>query len=252
MKRVKQRTDSGVICELEIYNVSDAMEDVRKAKPPRPRFASEEEREAHRRGIARRRNIRKVNNNFTPASYYSTLTLDDPHEVHTFKEARRLARNFIRALKRHAPGCKIMLYMGRGENTDRIHFHMLSDGIPEDVICALWKMGEVRRIVHLREHNSYNGVDHGQDYTGLANYLFNHWTPEQGGRCCMETTSTLVKPKKEEPKEIKREYSPDKPPRAPKGYFLVETKATKYGYLYFKYVKKPPKRERKRACSAAP
>ena len=37
-------------------------------------------------------------------------------------------------------------------------------------------------------------------------------------------------------------------PRPPKGYILVETKSTKYGYLYFKYVLEPPKRKRKRAA----
>ena len=71
--------------------------------------------------------------------------------------------------------------MGRGKGTHRIHFHMVSEGIPEEQIRKLWGMGEIVRIEHLREHNYYSGIDHGQDYTGLANYLFGHWTPEQGG-----------------------------------------------------------------------
>ena len=45
-----------------------------------------------------------------------------------------------------------------------------------------------------------------------------------------------------------RVYTESKPPRPPKGYILVETKSTKYGYLYFKYVLEPPKRKRKRAA----
>ena len=57
----------------------------------------------------------------------------------------------------------------------------------------------------------------------------------------------LRQPEREKPKEIKRQYSEQKPPRAPKGYVLVESKATRYGYLYFKYVRIPPKRTRKKA-----
>ena len=60
----------------------------------------------------------------------------------------------------------------------------------------------------------------------------------------------FCKPEREEAKEIKREYTEAKPPRAPKGYILVETKSTKYGYLYFKYVLEPPKRTRKRTTRA--
>ena len=89
-------------------------------------------------------------------------------------------------------------------------------------------------------------MDHGQDYTGLANYLFDHWTPEQGGHR-WRPTKNLRQPEREKPKEIKREYSEHKPPKAPKGYMLVESRATKYGYLYFKYVKIPdPPRRRPR------
>ena len=36
--------------------------------------------------------------------------------------------------------------------------------------------------------------------------------------------------------EIKKDYSEDKPPTPPKGYKMVESRGTKYGYMYFKYV----------------
>ena len=118
--------------------------------------------------------------------------------------------------------------------------HMLSEGVPEELIRRQWYLGSVVRIEHLKGHNYYDGVDHGQDYTGLANYLFDHWTPEQGGHR-WKPTKNLRQPERENPKEIKRQYSEQKPPRAPKGYVLVESKATRYGYLYFKYVRIPPK-----------
>ena len=139
-----------------------------------------------------------------------------------------------------------MIYMGRGKSTHRIHFHMLSEGVSEDLIRRLWGMGDLLRIDHLRAHNYYNGIDHGQDYTGLANYLFDHWTPEQGGRRRWKQTANLLKPGKGKPVEVKREYSEKRPPRAPKGYILVEVKKTKYGYFYFKFVRKPVRESRRK------
>lgn len=237
MKRVKTRTDSGVVSEMKVFNVSDRA-DVKTARPPRPRFKDEAERAAHRLEISRRRHTRIVNANFGPSSYYSTLTLDDEHEVHTFPEARRIRDNYAKRLKYHYPKARFIIYMGRGKNTHRIHLHMLSEGIPLADIVKLWGQGEIKRVDPMRAHNYYNGVDHGPDYTGLANYLFNHWTPEQGGRR-WKGTRNLRRPKPGKPVVVKREYTEKHPPRAPKGYILVECKKTKYGYFYFKFVRKP-------------
>lgn len=128
---------------------------------------------------------------------------------------------------------------------------MVSEGIPEDMITKLWGMGEIVRIEHLREHNYYSGIDHGQDYTGLANYLFDHWTPEQGGHR-WKKAGKLDKPDREPSTEVKRNYTENKPPRPPKGYILVESKATKYGYLYYKYVRQPepPKKARRKKAGS--
>lgn len=238
MKRVKVQIDSGAVKELIFYNVAERV-DVKNSKPSRPRFKDEEERAAFCLAVARRRNVRTVNANFGPSSYYSTLTLNNENEVHTFPEARKIRDNFIRCIKYHCPDAKIIIYMGRGKSTHRIHFHMLSEGVPEDVIAKLWRYGEIKQISHLRAHNYYNGIDHGQDYTGLANYLFDHWAPEQGGRRRYKQTANLCKPEEEKPVEVRREYSPRRPPMTPKGYILVESKNTKYGYLYFKYVRQP-------------
>lgn len=244
MRRVKKRTFSGVVCEQEVYDIPDRIKDVRNAKPPRPRFKTEEEREQHRIGISRRKHTRLVNSNFTHNSLYSTLTLSNQFEVHTFEEAEKIRKNFMKRIKRKFPDARMMIYMGRGKSTHRIHFHMLSDGVPEEAIRQKWNLGNIIRIDHLKEHNYYDGIDYGEDYTGLANYLFDHWTPEQG-RKRWSATQNLIKPEEETPKEIKREYTETKAPLAPKGYILVESKSTKYGYLYFKYVKKPPKKSRK-------
>lgn len=244
MQRVKRRTFSGVVCEQEVFSVPDRLKNLDKAEP-RTRFKSEEEREAHKLGISRRRHARSINENYGPTSLYSTLTIDTEHEVHTFDETRRLRDNYVRRLKYHAPEARINVYMGRGKSTQRIHFHMISEGLSEAMIRDLWGLGDVLRIEHLREHNYYDGVDYGRDYTGLANYLFDHWTPEQGGHRWKQTKN-LKKPERETPTIVRRNYSEKRPPRPPKGYILVESRATHFGYLYFKYILQPPKRERRK------
>ena len=237
MRRIVERkTFSGAVCEIEEYPISDKVINVEKAEP-HPRFKSEEERKRHRDGISRRNHVRRFNRNFSPSSLYVTLTFDDKHYVNNFPDARRIEDNYYRCVKRRCPDAKIMMYMGRGRKTGRIHFHMVCDGVPEKVIKKLWKYGSIIRIEHLRSHNHYNGVDHGQDYTGLANYLFAHWTEEQGGHRWKQSRN-LCRPDQETAKVIKRLQ---RPPRAPKGYMFVESKDTEWGYLYFKYVRIPPR-----------
>lgn len=173
MKRVKVRTDSGVVTELVFYNVSDRA-DVKKAKPPRPRFKDEDERAAFNLAIAGRRHAQIVNANFGPTSLYSTLTFSNEYEVHTFEEAGKIRDNFIRRIQCRCPKAKIMIYMGRGKSTHRIHFHMVSEGVPEALIRKLWYLGEVKRIKHLRAVQKQNrpiragGADSDQRRTGTA------------------------------------------------------------------------------------
>lgn len=233
--RIKRRIYSGAVCEQEIFSVSDRAKNINAAEPP-ARFKTEEERDRHRLGISRRHHARLVNANFTPQSLYSTLTLDNENEVHTFAEAWKLGTLFMRRLKYANPEARFILYMGRGKSTNRIHFHMLSDGLTEEQIKSRWKYGQVLRIEHLRAQNRYNGVDHGQDYTGLANYLFDHWTPEQQTRKRYRNTTNLKQPETEPATVIKRNYSAKSPPRPPKGYKLVNCLDNGAGYLCFKYV----------------
>ncbi|WP_306568880.1 hypothetical protein [Faecalispora jeddahensis] len=243
MPRIKRRTYAGSVCEQEVFTVPDRVKNL-KAAEPRQRFMTDAEREKHKLGISRRHHARMVNENFSPRSLYSTLTLDNEHEVHTFEEARRIRDLYVRRLKYANPDARISIYMGRGKSTYRIHFHMLSDGIDEKTILEKWQAGSIVRVEPLRAHNYYNGVDHGQDYTGLANYLFDHWTPEQGGHRWKQTKN-IRPPEREAPTVVKLNYSESRPPRAPKGYTLVECKSNRFGYLYFKYVRlvsevKPP------------
>lgn len=243
MRRMKRRTFSGPICEQIVYSVPDRVRDTADYDPEKidkQRFESEAEYEKFKEGISRRKHYKKFMANFTPNSLYSTLTFDNEWEVHTFEDAKIVRRRYIRALKRAYPDAVIFLYMGRGKATSRIHFHMVSNGIPEVYISGKWKYGSVVRIEHLREHCYYSGIDHGADYAGLANYLLDHWTEEVGGHRWFQTKNAK-EPDQEEPTEVKVRggYSEKRPPKAPKGYKLVETKATKYGYLYYKYVLEP-------------
>ena len=239
--RVKQRTYSGVVCEQEIFSVSSSKHRRSKKRLPQIRFQTEEQYEQYKAGISRRRFVQLVNCNFSPSSFYSTLTFDQENEVHTFQEARKIRDRFWRRLKYMYPDAIICIVMGRGKTTSRIHFHMLSQGVDPDDIKKQWIMyGAVIDIRQLREHNYYNGIDYGADYTALANYLWHHWTPEQGGHR-YKMSKNAKKPEKETPTQPVREYSVEHPPRPPIGYAYVEGFQTEYGYMHFKYVKIPEK-----------
>lgn len=250
MKRIKKRIFSGTVCEQLVFSVSDRTRNIKGAKP-RLRFKTQEERERHKLLISRRRHARLINENMDPSCLYSTLTFSNEYEVHTFDEARIVRDRFWRRLTYHHPDAVIFLYMGRGKATNRIHFHMISKGIPEETILKYWYYGTVVRIEHLRSHNYYDHVDHGQDYTGLANYCFDHWTPEVGGHR-WKMTKNVRRPQEEEAKEVKRNYTVEKPPKPPKGYMLVEARANQYGYLYFRYIKIPPPHVRQKKQTGSP
>lgn len=247
---VAMRTWSGQVCEEIIYSRSPRIKSVTDDVLKKARFETKEERDEFNLKRARKKHAQEFNANFSPSSLYSTLTFDDDWEVHTFEEAKKIAKNYRRRLKYACPDGVIFFYMGRGKGTQRIHFHMVTEGIPQEVIEKNWYYGKITRIVNLRNKNYYNKVDYGQDYTGLADYLFNHWTEEQGTRYHYFKTKNAKKPEKEDPVEIDFKYTERRHPKAPNGYRFVESKATKYGFIYFKYVKKqeekPNKKKRKK------
>lgn len=240
MERVKTRIFAGAVCEQYVYNRRSGAQG---KSLPRPRFRDEDERAAHRDGISRRRNARLINNSFGPTSYYSTLTFSAEWEVHTAADCRRERDAFYRRLRRRYPEAKIYIVYGQGKHTARYHLHLITDGIPPEEIVQLWGRGDVADCRALRRHNWYRGKDgilrdHGQDYTGLANYLFGHWQPKFGGHRWKATKNCRL-PEPEEPQEVKRKYTVNKPPRPPKGYVLTEARQTAYGYIYYKYVAIP-------------
>lgn len=221
---------------------------LRTAEPKPPSTMSEEQRRRHNDIAAKRRLIRIVNTNFSPADYYVTLTYDDEHLTDDFKWAGMDLENYLRRIKYAAPGVVYVAVMGRGISTSRIHFHLILSGVDREVIESKWTLGSVKRVENLRANNFYDGVDHGADYTGLAEYLFSHWTMEQGKGKRWKQSRTAKQPDKEAPTLIRRKYSPAKPPKAPPGYELVEARGTDYGYLYFKYIKKIPPRDSQQNC----
>lgn len=234
MKRVKKRTFSGCVCEQVVFSQA---ENASVCRIKRDRFKDAEQYAAFKDMIGRKRFAQLINTNFSPASFKGTLTFDTKNEVHDYDEARAVLRAYVRRIKRKCPGAKIVVVMGRAvKNAAKIHYHYIMDGVPEEVIRGKWTWGEIVECKHLWEHVFYNGVDHGRDYTGLANYYWDHWTPEQGGHHYYATRN-MDKPETEAPEEIKREYTEAKPPRAPKGYKLVESRTTPFGFLYFKYTK---------------
>ncbi len=246
VKRHKRRKFSGRVCEQIVYKVAGGT-DPKTSRPKKPRFQSQEEREEFNTRISAAKFAALVNANFGPTSYYSTLTLDQEHEVHTAQEMRRIRDNFYRRMVYRYPEAKIVIVYGRGKSTNRFHLHLITDGIPADELGRLWGLGSVIDCKPLRKHNYYldengNKIDHGQDYTGLANYLFDHWTPEQGGHRWKQTKNAR-RPDIENAKPVRRAYSESRPPAAPKGYILVETRGNAFGYLYYKYIKCPDKPE---------
>lgn len=234
--QVRRKIYSGAVLEQIVYTVSDR---AGAAKTPRLRFHTQEERDAHKLGISRRRFARLLNANCDSSWYYGTLTCDVDHELHDFTEARRAAANFRRRLQRAYPGVRLFLVMGKGRVAHRIHFHIVSD-CPKPTVCASWTLGKVERYDPLRAHNFYgegrDRRDYGQDYTGLANYLFDHWTPEQGGHRWIQTRN-MTQPDAEEAHEVHVRYHARRAPAAPKGYALTEVTATRYGYYHYKYVR---------------
>lgn len=243
-KRCKRRLFAGAVCTQIVYNVGEQA-DIKSSKPRKPRFATQAERDEFNSKISAGKFAALINANFGPTSLYSTLTLSAEFEAHTVEEIKHIRDKCWRRLTYRYPEAKIVMVYGRGKSTNRFHIHMISEGIPEDAIAKLWGLGSVVESKHLRKHNYYvnqNGekVDHGQDYTALANYLHSHWRKEFGGHR-YKASRICTKPEPEPATEAVREYSPEHPPVAPRGYVLVEARATQYGYQYYKYVFDPQK-----------
>lgn len=226
-------------CEQAVYmkNDNDGKRPI-SLKNPRPRFKNEEERIEHRRRIARKHCAELINANCTPNGYYCTLTFDSEHELHEYDSARKERNNLRRRIMRRCPNAILFIFMGKGENTSRIHFHMIAENVTPEAITAAWSGGEVTRIEHLREHNyTEKGLDLGADFTAVANYCFDHWKIEQGTGHYYCTAGDIKQPEEEPATLCKEYYDENHPPRPPKGYIYTgQCYKTKYGYMSFHYV----------------
>lgn len=241
MPQIKRKVYAGDICIQDVWQKKTSG---RSYGMPRIRFHNQSERDRFNLMRSRRHHALVINENYSPDSLYSTLTFNQDEEIHTYEEARLIRNRYYDVLQYKYPNAKISLYMGRGRSTSRIHFHMLTDGIPKEYIQEKWKYGEIIDCVNLRAHNYYFSnvhgslIDHGHDYTGLANYLFDHWTPDQGKGKRYKQSKNHRQPQIEKNKACKRVYSANKPPVPPKGYLYVGyTESTEYGYISFKYIK---------------
>lgn len=245
-RTMKRRIYCGAICEQIVYKVPDRVKATKVYEPEKgvkkERFRSDEEYKKFKESISRRKHWQSFQANYGPEAIFSTLTFDVKNEVTDFAEARNVRNNFRRALERACPEAHFRIYMGRGRTTHRIHFHMVSSGIPVEVIRAKWKYGEVKRPVNLRKRcKDKQGRDIGQDYSALANYLFDHWTEEQGGHRWFATKNER-QPERENATEVKVHggYGDNRPPIAPKGYHLTMVFKNEYGYQYFRYAADKP------------
>ena len=241
-KMMMQDVYAGVTLDKAVMLVSDPKDgDIKKAKP-KLRFKDEAQRAKHRMDMARRRFIRTVNATFRPGDLYATLTFDDDHEVHTFSEARHIRDVFWRRLRRANKDAAMVIVMGRGKSTSRIHFHLVVQGLTQEDIKRCWTWGMVLEPIRvLRAHNKYDNVDHGADFRGLASYLFDHWSEEQGGHY-YKGTRNMRQADRDEPEECDNLYTDKYPPEAPEGYIYIGCDPTPYGYICFHYVR-DPKRE---------
>lgn len=238
-RMMKKRIFAGSICEQIVYMAPDraggSWNPEKETK--RERFKDEAEYIRFKTEIKRRAHYRKFMANFRAGDLFSTLTFDRENEVTDFTEARAMRNKWRRKIRRAFPEAVFFLYMGRGKSTHRIHFHMVSHGIPEEWIRENWCWGKADRIVMLRKKCRMDGVDMGMDYQGLANYLFDHWSQEQGGHRYFATRNAR-QPEEEKATEIrlKYAYSQKRPPRAPKGYRMTKCESIGYGLWYFRYV----------------
>lgn len=239
--RVMRDVKSGAVLEKEIYFVPENIKLTKKTEPKDKKELTPEEKSENNRKKSEKNFVRIFNNNFDKGSWYLTFTFDDEHLPLTWEEASRIADNYLRRVKRWDPSVKYLLVIGRGRGTDRLHVHAIIDGtyIDDVKMLELWTDGTIKRAEHLREHNFYDGVDCGQDFTGLAVYLHKHNNAEHKGKRWKQSRN-LIAPTKDKPRETKREYKEDKPPRAPEGYKFVGCYQSNYqqgGYISFKYVR---------------
>lgn len=238
--RVIREVRSGSVLEKEIFTVPDGSHLTKRTEPKEEPVKTAEERAEINRRKSERIFIRKINSSFTSQSWYVTLTYRDFDLPLSYGEAERCLENFLRRLKRWAPGVRYIAVTGYGKQSSRLHHHLIIDGngIDGEKLLELWTAGDVKRAERLRHNNYYDGKNCGEDFTGLAVYLHAHSNAKAKGKRWKESRN-VAKPFKDTPRPLKRELSEEKPPKAPKGYRFVGVYVSDFHaqYISFKYVK---------------
>lgn len=241
MQNCERVTRSGAVLEKEYYPVSENIRNIGRSKPEPENVRTPEEKARYNRYKSEKHFVRLINTNFRSGDYYVTLTYNDGHLPESYEEAQKNIDNYIRRLRYSNPNAKIVAVTGHGKSTGRLHHHLIISGVSESDIISKWTFGSIIKAEPLREHNEYNGIDHGEDFTALAVYMHKH-TPEEYKGKRWKQTKNILQPIAEKPKKVRRVYSPDHPPKAPQGYMLVEARKSEFyksGYVYFKYVRIP-------------
>lgn len=240
MPNCKRVTRSGAVCEIECYTVSETVRDIGKSSPKPENIRTPEEKVRYNNHRSEKRFVRLVNTNFTSAAYYVTLTYDDEHLPKSYEEAQKKLDNYIRRLRYSNPHAKIVAVTGYGRSSGRLHHHLIIDFVSENDILSKWFFGKIAKVEHLRKNNYYNGVNHGEDFTALAIYMHKHTPSEHKGKRWKQTKN-IQQPIQEKAKQVKRIYTPERPPQTPEGFELVEVKRCEFfnGYICFKYVRIP-------------
>lgn len=239
MPNCKRVTRSGAVYEVEFYPVSETVRDFSNSKPEPVNVRTPEEKERYNNHKSEKHFIRLVNTNFTSAAYYITLTYDNEHLPSSYAEAVKNLDNYIRRLRYSNPHAKIVAVTGYGSRSGRLHHHLIVSGVSEGDLLGKWLLGDIAKVEHLRKDNYYNGVNHGEDFTALAIYLHQHTPTEHKGKRWKQTKN-IQQPEQKKAKQVKRVYSSERPPKAPKGFMFVEARTSDYyksGYVYFKYVR---------------
>ncbi|MBQ8780682.1 MAG: hypothetical protein IJZ72_03290 [Oscillospiraceae bacterium] len=237
-------TISGPVLEIEQVPISEKVGNLsRVTLENKDNIRTPEEKEKYNRHKSCKVFVRIVCSSFTSKGFYVTLTYSDEYLPSDYQAAQKELENYIRRLKYSNPNAVIVAVTGYGKSTGRLHHHLIIEGVNEADIFKKWGKGEVVKAEHLREHNIYNGIDHGEDFTALAEYLHAHTPSEHKGRRWKQTKN-ISKPYQKRKKLNSKVYSPENPPKAPEGYKLVTARPNedysyfyKSGYSYFKYVR---------------
>lgn len=123
---------------------------------------------------AERELVRILNDNFTERDISVTLTFRNGCLPDTYEDAERLAKNFLRRLKRlrakmGLPEMKYVLIPGGG----RYHFHIpMSGGVDAVTIAKLWGLGYCN-VIHFQFNE--NGIE------GHARYVAKQYEEDEYG-----------------------------------------------------------------------